>query len=134
MSAMSGDIAVNPRAKAIVAALALSTFVEWLGAGALLPLLPLFLRQHGSSDTMVGATMAAFFAASFLTQYPAGRLSDRIGRRPIQLAGLLLYAAASLVFAFVAMPAVALALRALQGAGAGVVQVASASVIGETVP
>ena len=122
------------RVKATVAALSLSTFVEWLGASAVLPLLPLFLRMHGSSDTMVGATMSAYFAAAFLVQYPAGRLSDRIGRRPIQLAGLGLYAVASLTFAFAAAPAVALLLRALQGAGSGVVQVASAAVIGETVP
>jgi MFS family permease len=127
-------VAQSRRVKATVGALSLSTFVQWLGASAVLPLLPLFLRQHGSSDTLVGATMAAYFAAAFLAQYPAGRLSDRIGRRPVQIAGLGLYALASLTFAFVPVPAVALLLRALQGAGSGVVQVGSAAVIGETVP
>ena len=122
------------RVKATVAALGMSTFVEWLGASAIIPLLPVFLRTHGSSDTMVGATMASFFAAAFVAQYPAGRLSDRIGRRPIQLAGLGLYAVASLTFGFVTAPVGALVLRSLQGAGSGVVQVASAAVIGETVP
>lgn len=125
---------VSRRARAIVFALALSTFVEWVGAGALLPLLPLFLRQHGSSDAMVGATMAAFFALAFLVQYPAGRLSDRVGRLPIQLGGLIVYASASLCFGFVATPIAAFVFRGLQGAGSGVVQVASAAVIGETVP
>jgi MFS family permease len=123
-----------PRVKGIVLALAASSFVQWVGASALLPLLPLFLRQHGSSDTMVGATMAAFFAFAFLTQYPAGRLSDRIGRRPLQLGGLAIYALASVGFAFVSVPWVALVLRGLQGAGSGVALVASAAVIGETVP
>jgi DHA1 family multidrug resistance protein-like MFS transporter len=122
------------RVKGIVLALAASSFVEWVGASALLPLLPLFLRQHGSSDAMVGATMASFFACAFLTQYPAGRLSDRIGRRPLQLGGLAVYAVASVGFAFVSAPWVALVLRGLQGAGSGVALVASAAVIGETVP
>jgi MFS family permease len=125
---------LTPRVKGIVLALAASSFVEWVGASALLPLLPLFLRQHGSSDTMVGATMASFFAFAFLTQYPAGRLSDRIGRRPLQLGGLAVYAGASVGFAFVSVPWVALVLRGLQGAGSGVALVASAAVIGETVP
>lgn len=115
-------------------ALALSSFAQMVGASSVLPLLPLFLKQHGSSDAMVGGTMAAYFAAAFVAQYPAGRVSDRIGRRPIQFAGLGIYSAASVAFAFAGQPAVALVLRALQGAGAGIVLVASAAVIGEAVP
>jgi MFS family permease len=124
--------APNPQARRIVLALSVSVFLEWLGASAILPLLPLFLRQRGSSDVLVGATMAAFFAAAFVVQYPVGRLSDRIGRRPIQIAGLVTYAVASLAFAAFAAPLTALLLRALQGAGAGATDVASAAVIGET--
>lgn len=125
--------AVAPRERRLVGALALASFVEWLGAGAVLPLLPLFLRHHGSSDALVGLTMAAFFAAAFLVQYPAGRLSDRIGRRPFQLGGLCVYAGASVAFAFAASPLAAVAWRGLQGMGSGVVDVASAAVIGERV-
>jgi MFS family permease len=124
--------APNPKARGVVAALSVSVFLEWLGASAILPLLPLFLRQRGSSDALVGATMAAFFAAAFVVQYPVGRLSDRIGRRPLQIAGLVTYAVASLAFVVFAAPLTALLLRALQGAGAGAVDVASAAVIGET--
>jgi MFS family permease len=116
----------------VVLALSLSVFLEWLGASAILPLLPLFLRHRGSSDALVGATMAAFFAAAFVVQYPVGRLSDRIGRRPVQIAGLITYAAASLAFVAFSAPLMALLLRALQGAGAGATDVASAAVIGET--
>lgn len=124
---------VAARERRLVGALALASFVEWLGAGSVLPLLPLFLRRHGSSDALVGLTMAAFFAAAFVVQYPAGRLSDRIGRRPLQLAGLCVYAGASVAFAFAASPLAAVAWRGLQGMGSGVVDVASAAVIGERV-
>ncbi len=132
--AMQRRSAPPAAARRVVVALSISSFALWVGAGSVLPLLPLFLKQHGSSDAMVGATMAAYFAAAFFAQYPAGRLSDRIGRRPIQLGGLGLYAAASVAFAFAGEPVTALFLRALQGTGAGVVLVASAAVIGETVP
>ena len=118
----------------VVLALSASAFVEWCGATAVLPLLPIYLRHRGSSVTLVGLTMAAFFAAALLVQYPMGRLSDRIGRRKVQVAGLATYALASVLFAFAGAPVLALLLRALQGAGAGVVDVANAATIGEAVP
>ncbi len=81
-------------AKRIVVALAISTFVEWAGAGSVLPLLPLYLRKHGAPVALVGVAMSAFFFAAVFVQYPIGRLSDRVGRRPIQIGGLLTYSAA----------------------------------------
>jgi DHA1 family multidrug resistance protein-like MFS transporter len=78
--------------------------------------------------------MAAFFAAALLVQYPLGRLSDRIGRRKIQVGGLATYAVASVLFALVGAPWLALVFRALQGCGAGIVDVANAATIAEVVP
>ena len=121
-------------ARRVVVALSVSTFVEWAGAGSVLPLLPLYLRKHGAPLALVGATMAAFFLAAVFVQYPIGRLSDRLGRRPIQLGGLLTYAAASVAFAFIGTPIAALFVRALQGVGAGVVDVANNATVGEVVP
>ncbi len=120
--------------KRILVALCVSTFVEWAGATAVLPLLPLYLRDRGSSLGLVGVTMAAFFAASLLVQYPIGKLSDRIGRRKIQLAGLSVYAAGSMLFVLFGTPDLALICRSLQGCGAGVVSVVNAATIGEVVP
>jgi DHA1 family multidrug resistance protein-like MFS transporter len=67
-------------------------------------------------------------------QYPLGRLSDRIGRRKIQVGGLATYAVASVLFAVVGAPVLALVFRALQGCGAGIVDVANAATIAEVVP
>ncbi len=118
----------------VVAALSISALAEWGGASSVLPLLPVYLRHHGSSLTLVGFTMAAFFAAAVLVQYPIGRLSDRVGRRTIQVAGLVTYAVASVLFVFLSAPVAALVLRALQGAGVGVVDVANSATLGEIVP
>ena len=118
----------------VVAALSASAFAEWGGATAVLPLLPVYLEHRGSSAALVGITMAAFYAAALLVQYPLGRLSDRIGRRKIQVGGLVTYAAASVLFAVIGTPLLALFFRALQGCGAGIVDVANAATIAEVVP
>lgn len=118
----------------VVIALSASAFTEWCGATAVIPLLPLYLRHRGASVTLVGITMAAFFAAALLVQYPLGRLSDRIGRRKVQVGGLATYAVASVLFAVAGAPVLALVFRALQGCGAGIVDVANAATIAEVVP
>ena len=117
----------------VVFALSISTFVEWAGAGCIMPLLPLYLRKLGAPVALVGVVMAAFFLAAILVQYPIGRLSDRIGRRPVQLGGLLTFAVASAAFALIGSPIAALFVRGLQGAGAGVVDVANNATVGEVV-
>jgi DHA1 family multidrug resistance protein-like MFS transporter len=119
----------NRRADRLVRALTLVTGLQWLGASAILPLLPEYLRHRGGSDALVGAVMAAFFAAGVLFQYPAGRLADHIGRRPVLLMGLLLYAGASVAFLAPVSPVADVGLRALQGAGAGAAEVASLAMV-----
>ena len=69
-------------------------FLEWLGATAVLPLLPLYLKTQGASPSTTGLVMASFFLAGVLLQYPAGRLCDRFGRKPVLIGGLTAYAAA----------------------------------------
>ncbi len=135
MSPFTAKDAHNERAvRRVVLAISASAFIEWSGATAVLPLLPLYLRHRGDSATLVGITMAAFYAAALVVQYPLGRLSDRIGRRKIQVAGLATYAVASVLFAFVGTPLLALVFRSVQGCGAGIVDVANTATIAEVVP
>jgi MFS family permease len=113
----------------LIRSLTLTTFLQWLGASAILPLLPEFLQRRGGSPALVGAVMAAFFAAGVLTQYPAGRLGDRIGRKKVLLAGLVIYALASAAFLAHLNAGVYVALRALQGVGAGAAEVSSLAMV-----
>ena len=117
----------------MVVALCVTTLLLWVGGSAILPLLPAYLRAHGSTPGLVGLVMASYFAASVLTQYPAGRLSDRIGRRSIVVAGLTVFAIGSVGFALAAGPGFAILFRSLQGIGAGAVTVAAAATVGSTV-
>src|SRR5947199_819024 len=116
-----------------VVVLAGAGFVEWLGASAILPLLPAYLRQHGTSPAVVGLVMASYFIAGLVLQYPFGYLGDRIGHRPVLVGGLLIYALGSLGFLLNPGAGGYVALRAAQGAGAGAVQVASFALVGAAV-
>ena len=81
-----------------VAAVSAAVFVQFAGATAMLPLLPLFLRRQHTTIALVGVVMASYFAAGVLTQYAAGHLADRIGHRVVMIGGLAVYAVASLGF------------------------------------
>jgi MFS family permease len=129
-----GSGALAPSAQRLVRSLSLAVFLEWAGAGSILPLLPLWVRQHGGSDAVVGAVMAAYFAAAFVFQYGSGVLSDRLGRLPVLLGGLTVYAAGSLLFLLPVAAAFDTVFRALQGAGAGASMVAALAMISHAVP
>jgi MFS family permease len=118
----------------LVAALASASFLQWIGASTVLPLLPLYLQGRGSSAGLIGAVMAAYFAGAVVAQYAAGRLGDRIGHRAVLVAGLLGYAAASAGFLADLDGTGYLMLRAAQGAAAGSAQVAMLALVASAVP
>jgi MFS family permease len=63
----------------------LTVFIDLVGFGIVLPLLPIYSDQFGASTFFVGVIMASFSAMQFLFAPAWGRLSDRIGRRPVLL-------------------------------------------------
>ena len=66
----------------------LAVFVDLLGFGIIIPLLPLYADQLDASDVAIGLLLASFSLMQFLCAPLWGRLSDRVGRRPILLLGL----------------------------------------------
>src|SRR4051794_41955592 len=78
--------------------------------------------------------MASYFAAGVLTQYAAGHLADRVGHRLVMISGLAVYAVASCAFLLSLGPGGYIALRALQGLGAGALQLGGLSLVGLVVP
>jgi DHA1 family multidrug resistance protein-like MFS transporter len=103
--------------------------IQWMGATLGLPLLPLFLEHRGGVPTIIGFIMASFFVAGVVTQFFLGRLADRFGRRPVLIYSLIAYGIASTAYLLpVSAPWFALA-RAVQGASAGAIEVASMSAV-----
>ena len=63
----------------------LTVFIDLVGFGIVLPLLPIYSDQFGAKGWMIGAIMASYSAMQFVFAPGWGRLSDRIGRRPVML-------------------------------------------------
>ena len=93
-----GDDPLPDRSRRLIRTLTLTVFLQWVGATAIVPMLPVYIRHLGGTDALAGVVMASFFAAGVLSQYPIGRLADRIGRRPVLVAGLVTYGVASISF------------------------------------
>ena len=76
----------NPRrALAVVVGV---VFIDLVGFGIVIPILPFYVRSFGVSDAYIGLLAASYSLAQFLAAPTLGRLSDRIGRRPVLLASL----------------------------------------------
>jgi len=111
-----------------------AVFITWVGVGTIIPVLPLFIKDRGATYTLLGAIVAASLVGHVVGQYPAGRLSDRLGRRPLMLGGLLLQAAAVAAL-LLPMPVVLLiGVRFLHGLGGAAFLPASRALVADLVP
>jgi MFS transporter, DHA1 family, tetracycline resistance protein len=101
-------------------------FLDLLGFGFIIPLIPFYAETFGASETVIGLLVASYAAAQFVGAPILGRLSDRFGRRPVLLVSifgtflslLLLGFANTLVLLFVS--------RILDGLTGGNISVAQA--------
>ncbi len=63
----------------------LTVFIDLIGFGIVMPLLQIYSKRFGASGFMIGAVIASFSLMQFLFAPAWGKLSDRIGRRPVLL-------------------------------------------------
>ncbi|MEM1404308.1 MAG: MFS transporter [Pseudomonadota bacterium] len=103
----------------VVASLALLYSFRMLGLFMALPLLALYaVDMKGATPLLIGLALGAYGATQAGLQIPLGWLSDRIGRKPVILAGLAVFAGGSVIAALADSVAMVAVGRALQGAGA----------------
>jgi MFS family permease len=95
--------------------------VNNLNDGMAWGLLPLFYTAHGLSVGEIGVLAATYPAIWSVGQIATGGLSDRLGRKPLIAAGMLLQAAAIAVIAVGSTFAIWLAAAALLGLGTAMV-------------
>lgn len=100
----------------------------------ILPILPLFVRHSGGSYVEVGLVTAIFWAGGLAVRYPAGKLTDRIGRKWPILISQLVYAAATAALALSPSPLWFIVLRAVQGAASGAAIVIALAAVADFVP
>ncbi|MEZ5503318.1 MAG: MFS transporter [Halioglobus sp.] len=115
-------ITENPMTKQerrTVASLALLYCFRMLGLFMVLPLLALYAADlPGATPTLIGLAMGMYGLTQALLQIPLGWLSDQVGRKPIIITGLLLFALGSIIAATSHSIGGIILGRTLQGAGA----------------
>lgn len=85
--------------KRIFASLFFATATAQIGLGIISPILPLYAKTFAATGLEIGLVFAAFSISRAVLGPFVGRLSDRIGRKPLILAGLAVYAAVSVLYA-----------------------------------
>ncbi len=98
------------------------------------PALPALAGALSVDPVRMPMAMSAFVIVFALAQLVGGMLADALGRRPVVLAGLAIYAAASLLGAFAPSFTVLLAARALQGLGAAMTVLLARTIVRDQLP
>src|SRR3984957_11823224 len=78
----------------------LTVFIDLIGFGIVIPLLPIYAKNFQAAGWEIGALMSAFSLMQFIFAPFLGRLSDRIGRRPVLLTSTAGAAISYAVFAY----------------------------------
>jgi MFS family permease len=122
-----------PRRRAL-GAVFLTILLDLIGFGMILPLLPFYAQEFDATPFAIGVLFASYSLAQLVCAPLLGRLSDRVGRRPVLLASLLGGCAAYGLFWGARSFAVLLAARALSGVAASNYGIAQAYVADVTPP
>jgi DHA1 family tetracycline resistance protein-like MFS transporter len=110
----------------------LTVFIDLLGFGIVIPLLPLYAEKYHPSPLAFGLLMSSYSAMQFLFAPVLGRLSDRFGRRPVILFSLAGTVVGYLLFAFAHSLTLLFASRLLDGATGGNIGTAQAIIADST--
>jgi len=122
-----------PRTRSTLFVVFLTVFIDLLGFGIVIPLLPLYAEKYHPTPLAFGLLMSSYSVMQFLFAPVLGRLSDRFGRRPVLLVSLAGTVLGYLLFAFAQSLPMLFASRLLDGATGGNIGTAQA-VIADTTP
>lgn len=115
-------------------ALSLAMLLASLGTSIANIALPSLAQAFAASFHEVQAVVVAYLLALTVAVTVAGRLGDRRGLKPMLVAGLVLFAAASLLCAAAPSLAVLVAARVLQGVGAAFLMTLAMALMRQTAP
>ncbi|HUX11536.1 MAG TPA: MFS transporter [Spirochaetia bacterium] len=96
----SGGPATHPGTNGSLLLLFPVVFMDMIGFGFIIPLLPDYAERFGGTPMVVGLLMAVYAAGQFVAAPLLGRLSDRLGRRPVFLLSIAGSLASMVILAF----------------------------------
>ncbi|NTW69517.1 MAG: MFS transporter [Chlorobiaceae bacterium] len=106
--------------------LLLTVLLDLIGFGIVLPLLPTYAKDLGANPFMIGLIAAIFSIMQFIFSPLWGKLSDKIGRRPVMLISIFITAISYLVFAQASTIPLLIFARGLSGIGSANIAAAQA--------
>jgi len=112
----------------------LVVFVDLLGFGMVIPVMPIYAEHLGASEAATGWLSTGYSLMQFVFAPIWGRLSDRVGRRPVLLVSIAMTAVAFLLYGVAASFAVLLVSRLFAGAATANIAIAQAYVADVTTP
>lgn len=115
-------------------ALYIAVFVATMGISMVSPLLPVYAKELGASGVWLGLTFSAFAVVQAGFGPFAGRLSDRYGRKPFIMLGLLIYCTAALGYLTAESFYQVIAFRAFSGFGTSLVFSVARAYVGDMTP
>ena len=107
-----------PPRKRALATIFLTILLDLVGFGMILPLLPFYAQRFGASELEVGLLFSCYSLAQLVCAPLLGRLSDRLGRRPVLLVSIAGSTGAYLLFALADSFALLVVARTLSGVAA----------------
>jgi DHA1 family tetracycline resistance protein-like MFS transporter len=112
----------------------LTVFVNLVGFGIIIPLLPFYAETFGASPVVIGFLFAAFSLAQLIAAPVLGVLSDRFGRRPVLIFSLIGTAVSFVMLAMAQSLAMLFAARIIDGLSGGNITIARAYIADVTEP
>ncbi|HEV8660952.1 MAG TPA: MFS transporter [Thermoanaerobaculia bacterium] len=112
----------------------LTVFIDLIGFGMVIPFLSFYAREYGASGVVVGAVVGVYSIMQFFVAPVWGRLSDRIGRRPVILISLTASCTGYLLFALSRNLTLLFASRLIAGVGGANIGTAQAYIADVTTP
>jgi multidrug resistance protein len=111
-----------------------TVLIDLIGFGIIMPILPFYAQRFGASGLAYGAVLGIYSFMQFVATALLGKLSDRIGRRPVLLTTMLFNALGYALFAFAGSYWLLFLSRVISGFAGGNISVAQAYMADITSP
>lgn len=123
-----------PASRSRIGVIFFTVLIDLIGFGIVLPILPFYAQRFGAAGLGYGAVIGVFSLMQFVATALLGKLSDRIGRRPVLLTTMLINAAGYALFAFAGSYWVLFLSRIVSGFAGGNISAAQAYIADITTP
>jgi len=118
----------------ILSVLCLSILAAFLGAGVLVPILPLYAKGLGASGTVFGVIFSSFALTLAISNPLVGKISDRIGYKPMIALGLGIHIPVALLYVIATKPYHLIIIRLAEGPLAAMVVTVAMAYVGSIAP